>query len=45
MTLGDAYLVTDWICGTSPGSSNAYAAPLNVVPMSRAMTSFREVPE
>ena len=38
-------LVTGWIRGTSPGSRKAYAAPLNVVPISRAMMSFREEPE
>jgi hypothetical protein len=43
--IGGIYLVTDWIWGTSPGSSKAYAAPLKVVPISRATTSFREGPE
>ena len=38
------YFVTGFIFGTSPGSRNAYAAPLYVVPISKARTSFREVP-
>ena len=41
----NACLVTDWIRGISPGSKKAYAAPLNVVPISRATISFREGPE
>ena len=38
----NACLVTGWIRGTWPGSNMAYAAPLKVVPISRATTSFRE---
>ena len=38
-------LVTDWIRGISPGSKKAYTAPLNVVPISRAIMSFRSGPE
>jgi len=44
-TGGDTCFVTEWIWGTSPGSKKAYAALLNVVPISRAMTSLREAPE
>ena len=41
----NACFVTGRISGTWPGSKKAYAAPLKVVPMSRARTSFREDPE
>ena len=37
--------VRDRIMGISPGSTNAYATPLNVVSILRATMSFREGPE
>lgn len=39
------YLPTDLISGTKSGSRIAYEAPLHVVPISNARTSFLEGPE
>lgn len=39
------YLPTDLISGTKSGSRSAYETPLNVVPISKARTSFLEDPE